>query len=139
MLNKEEYMNELLEFACTDNKFAITKDGKLRECRGVRCNECALESDGMDSCDDLRRKWMEQEYKEPHVDWSKIPVDTPILVRSNEKHAWIRRYFAKYENGSVHAWEQGATSWSAERPAYICDWKYAKLAESEDQNVDKQD
>ena len=69
MLNKEEYMNELLEFACTDNKFAITKDGKLRECRGVRCNECALESDGMDSCDDLRRKWMEQEYKEPHVDW----------------------------------------------------------------------
>ena len=93
----------------------------------------------MDSCDDLRRKWMEQEYKEPHVDWSKIPVDTPILVRSNEKHAWIRRYFAKYENGSVYAWEQGATSWSAERPAYICDWKYAKLAESEDQNVDKQD
>lgn len=44
MLNKEKYMNELLEFACTDNKLAITKDGKLRECRGVRCNECAFET-----------------------------------------------------------------------------------------------
>lgn len=78
MLNKEKYMNELLEFACTDNKFAITKDGKLRECRGVRCNECAFENDGMASCGDSRRKWMEQEYKEPQVDWSRVPVDTRL-------------------------------------------------------------
>ena len=132
MLNKERYMNELLEFACTDNKFAITKDGKLRECRGVRCNECALESDGMASCSDLRRKWMEQEYKEPPVDWNKIPVDTPILVRHSESDEWDRRYFAKYENGLVYAWEQGATSWSAEDSDDVCDWKYAELAESED-------
>ena len=138
MLNKERYMNELLEFACTDNKFAITKDGKLRECRGVRCNECAFESDGMASCSDSRRKWIEQEYKEPPVDWNKIPVDTPILVRHSEFNEWDRRYFAKYENGLVYAWEQGATSWSVEDSDTVCDWKYAKLAESEDQNVDKQ-
>lgn len=139
MLNKEKYMNELLEFACTDNKLAITKDGKLRECRGVRCNECAFENDGMASCGDSRRKWMEQEYKEPPVDWSKIPVDTPILVRTTEKDAWIHRYFAKYENEIVYAWGCGATSWSAEDSDNACKWKYAKLAESEDQNVDKQD
>jgi hypothetical protein len=28
----------------------------------------------------------------------------------------------------VYAWKQGTTSWSAEDPAYVCDWKYAKLA-----------
>mgnify|MGYP000119719933 FL=1 len=132
MLNKEKYMNELLEFACTDNKLAITKDGKLRECRGVRCNECAFENDGMASCDNSRRKWMEQEYKEPQVDWSRVPVDTPILVRHSESCGWDRRYFAKYNNGLVYAWKQGTTSWSAEDPAYVCDWKYAKLAESEE-------
>lgn len=68
----------------------------------------------------------------PFTDWSEVPVDTPILVRQTEEHAWIHRYFAKYENGTVYAWEQGATSWSVEKPAYICDWKYAKLAESEE-------
>lgn len=132
MLNKEKYMNELLEFACTDNKLAITKDGKLRECRGVRCNECAFENDGMASCGNSRRKWMEQEYKEPQADWSRVPVDTPILVRHSESCGWDRRYFAKYNNGLVYAWKQGTTSWSAEDPAYVCDWKYAKLAESEE-------
>lgn len=138
MLNKEKYMNELLEFACTDNKFAITKDGKLRECRGVRCNECALESDGMDSCGVLRRKWMEQEYKEPPVDWSKIPVDTPILVRDSELFAWSKEHFAKYEDETVYTWDYGKTSWST-YDGKMSSYKYAMLPESEDQNENKQD
>jgi hypothetical protein len=132
MLNKEKYMNELLEFACTDNKFAITKDGKLRECRGVRCNECAFENDGMASCGDSRRKWMEQEYKEPHVDWSKIPVDTPILVRNEGVgKEWEKRYFARYIDGKIYAWPIGTTSWSHGNKA-VSTWDYAKLAESEE-------
>lgn len=138
MLNKEKYMNELLEFACTDNKFAITKDGKLRECRGVRCNECALEGDGMDSCGVLRRKWMEQEYKEPPVDWSKIPVDTPILVRDSELFAWSKEHFAKYEDETVYTWDYGKTSWST-YDGKMSSYKYAMLPESEDQNENKQD
>lgn len=85
------------------------------------------------------RDWADNEYGKPPVDWSKVPVDTPIMVRATDEGTWIHRYFAKYENGSVYAWEQGATSWSVERPAYVCDWKYAKLAESEDHNVNKQD
>lgn len=138
MLNKEKYMNELLEFACTDNKFAITKDGKLRECRGVRCNECAFENDGMASCGDSRRKWMEQEYKEPHVDWSKIPVDTPILVRDSELFAWSKEHFAKYEDETVYTWDYGKTSWST-YDGKMSSYKYAMLPESEDQNENKQD
>ncbi|MFR1251544.1 MAG: hypothetical protein ACLSCZ_10975 [Ruminococcus sp.] len=138
MLNKEKYMNELLEFACTDNKFAITKDGKLRECRGVRCNECAFENDGMASCGDSRRKWMEQEYKEPQVDWSRVPVDTPIYVRYRSSDEWEKKHFAKFENNYVYAWSDGKTSWSTTNGSTMV-WEHAKLAESEDQNENKQD
>lgn len=62
------------------------------------------------------------------VDWSKIAVDTPILV-SNDNKEWFKRYFAKYENGNVHAWLNGKTSWSANCEFSIGYWGYAKLAE----------
>lgn len=77
-------------------------------------------------------KWANSEYVEPPIDWSKVAVDTPILVKDIESDAWTRRYFAKYENETVYAWDDGATSWSAEGDSDIASWKYAKLAESED-------
>lgn len=66
------------------------------------------------------------------VDWSKVAVDTPILVRDSEEEAWRKRHFAKYENGIVYAWGYGATSWSAYGSDNIIDWEMAKLAESEE-------
>ena len=69
--------------------------------------------------------------KEPKVDWSKVEVDTPILVRDFEGSDWFRRHFAKYENGTVYAWDGGDTSWSG--GDVMTDWKYAKLAESEEE------
>ena len=36
--------------------------------------------------------------EEPEIDWYKVAVDTPILVRDSEDEEWQRRYFAKYEN-----------------------------------------
>ena len=71
----------------------------------------------------------EEECEEPETDWSKVEVDTPILVRDIEYNRWIKRYFAKYENGLIYAWNGGATSWSTDA---ITDWAYAKLAEMED-------
>ena len=79
------------------------------------------------------KKWANSEYVEPPVDWSKVAVDTPILVRDSEKESWRKRYFAKYENGIVYAWENGATSWSVYR-SNITDGGMAKLAESEEKN-----
>lgn len=80
--------------------------------------------------DDLN--WLFTEYKEPEVDWSKVKVDTPILVRDFEKAAWERRYFSKFKNGEVYAWNGGLTSWTADDEKNVCIWKYAKLAESEE-------
>ena len=69
---------------------------------------------------------------EPEVDWSKVAVDVPILVRNHPEAAWVRRYFAKYEDGKIYVWSSGATSWSVEGRDNVFNWEYAKLAEVED-------
>lgn len=62
------------------------------------------------------------------IDWSKVEVDTPILV-SNDNKEWIKRYFVRYEDGNVYGWLNGKTSWTATGELSIGHWNYAKLAE----------
>ena len=63
------------------------------------------------------------------VDWSKVKVDTPILVRQHEQDEWEKRHFAYFKDGRVCAWLCGATSWSADYEGDTTDWNLAKLAE----------
>lgn len=63
------------------------------------------------------------------VDWSKVEIDTPILVKNHDEDAWEKRYFAFFEDGNVYAWISGTTSWTACIAGGATDWKYAKLAE----------
>ena len=63
------------------------------------------------------------------VDWSKVKVDTPILVRELEGCPWRKRYFAFFDGRTVHAWKYGATSWSAEHDRNTHSWEQVKLAE----------
>ena len=129
MLNREKYAKEIAEIACNGKHIAIVA-GKPMLCCEASCDTCDIEYD----CTRGLKEWANSEYVEPQVDWSRVPVDTPILVRDSESSEGKRRYFAKYKNNMVYAWEAGATSWSAGSPAHMTDWKYAKLAESEDQN-----
>lgn len=62
------------------------------------------------------------------VDWSKVPVDTPILVSLDDK-LWLCRYFADFKNGIVYTWSSGATSWSVPGRERKDAWSFAKLAE----------
>ena len=85
-----------------------------------------------DVCNSLTILWLMEEYeepKEPETDWSKVKVDTPILVKNSEDKMWRKRHFAKYKNGNVYAWSDGLTSWTAYD---MMVWKYAKLAENEE-------
>ena len=69
-------------------------------------------------------------YKEEHeIDWYKVAVDTPILIKDSENDYWHERHFAKYVNGIVYAWNDGKTSWTENG---VKAWKYAKLAEEGD-------
>jgi hypothetical protein len=63
------------------------------------------------------------------VDWSKVKVDTPILVKDYADKTWKKRHFACFKNGRVYAWQGGETSWSVTNERCITNWCFAKLAE----------
>ena len=71
---------------------------------------------------------MRMEFREV-TDWSKVPVDTKVLV-SDDGEEWNRRHFAKYEDGKVYCFNDGYTSFTIVNYAYLSNatsWEYAKL------------
>lgn len=133
MTNREKYGNEIMELAVNNLSLGL-RGGKPTLCTKIRCEDCDFNEESTGECKGGAygfREWLNSEYIEPPVDWSKVAVDTPILVRDLEWREWAKRYFAKYENGLVYAWGNGRTSWSAGGKDYVTNWKYAKLAESE--------
>lgn len=129
MLNIEKFYDELRELKVMPLCFSMI-DGRLEACTG-QCACCQFDK-GEPDCAENCKKWLFSEYKEPEVDWSKVKVDTPIQVRESEQNPWLKRYFAKFKDGKVYAWDSGKTSWSIEDKTGMLCWKYAKLAESED-------
>ena len=123
MKNYEKYADEIKEYngdsICSD--FIMPNILKSEDC-DIDCTKCRM----------LQVLWLLENYKEPETDWSKVEVDTPILVRNDDyaTTSWLRRYFAEYDDGVVYAWNCGCTSWSE---TVMTPWKYAKLAESEDE------
>lgn len=132
MLNIEHYKHILIQKGILNpHKLALVK-GQFQNCKGgTICNDCLFNNNNL-SCTAIALEWLFSEYKEPEVDWSKVKVDTPILVRDYEGSEWIKRYFAKFADGKVYAWKYGATSWTANNEYAVRSWKYAKLAESEE-------
>lgn len=128
MLNIEEYKDKLIELGVINPKILAKVKGKLNVCESIFCIDC--DYSGVPECYDEVKDWLFSEYEEPEVDWSKVKVDTPILVTSSEDAIYLKRYFAKFENGKVYAWKYGATSWTANNEYAVSSWKYAKLAES---------
>ena len=124
MTNLEKYAEEIKNYKddnfCSD--FVIPVILKGCECFSS-CEQCRM----------LQTIWLMEEYGEPETDWSKVEVDTPILVRTDEATPWVRRFFAKYEDGIVYVWNLGRTSWSATNDKDVSAWPYAKLAEREEE------
>ena len=120
MKNYEKYADKIKNYGydsfCDDfiQPYILKQNG----CGGMDCEQCNM----------IQMIWLMKEYEEPKVDWSKVKVDTPILVSESEDGDWYRRYFAKYKNGKVFAWSDGRSSWNE---TDVRAWNYAKLAESE--------
>lgn len=133
MTNREKFAEQILDIACGGSKIAVNKATlELTSCYKLACKNCLFSFGNVD-CRDARKKWANSEYVEPPVDWSKVVVDTPILVRDNSFSKWGKRYFAKYENGIVYAWSNGTTSWSGDR---CTAWELAKLPERSEHGTD---
>ena len=124
MKNYEKYADEIREYngdsICRDFIEPYILKSINAKCTDISCVKCNT----------YRMIWLLEDYEEPETDWSKVEVDTPILVRDLGDEEWKKRYFAKYEYGDVYAWDNGRTSWTVD---FITKWKYAKLAESEEE------
>ena len=125
MKNYEKYADEIKGYDgfnfCRD--FVKPRILKPRDCANTNCDQCKM----------LQILWLLEEYEEPEepkIDWGKVEVDTPILVRHTEDEKWCKRHFAKCDKyGLVYTWKSGRTSWTE---GDLSVWNYAKLAESEE-------
>ena len=133
MKNREKYKNELVD--------AIKKDGRV--CGFVKNHgvaqmlrkdiESLCEMDCI-TCGTALQLWLDEEYEEPEVDWSKVPVDTLVRVRNRAEDKWLLRYFKEigdeHLNCRYFTWPGGTTSKTAE--GSCIEWKYCELVEDED-------
>lgn len=122
MKNREKFKDELLE-SCTSGAFDTFFDKYISPVY----HRCTYSDTTLDKIIILTMLWLDEEYEAPEVDWSKVKVDTPILV-SVDGNRWHHRYFAEYCDGIVYAFDDGATSWTSNEKT---GWEYAKLAESQ--------
>ena len=129
MTNYEKYKEIIdLTFEHREN-IALNKDTKeVVSCWKLTCDNCLFSGcrNAPYPCDLNRIRWLVSEYKEPEIDWSKVPIDTPVLV-SGDGVNWERRYFVrKPAEAMFGVYSNGATSWSAD--GYVAWYRYAKLA-----------
>lgn len=129
MTNREKYLDEILA-AMPWGKF----NNEFDYCENHECDECDFDT-GQRSCRKEAMVWLQAEAIEDlEVDWSQVPVDTPIWVRDDKDDEWEPQHFAKYEGGFIHTWYDGMTSWTAN--GYTVGWKYAKLAKEASNDKD---
>lgn len=132
MKNREKYREEIVKNAreidkggcdfINRNVFPTFGDGV--SCSSIDCAWCRF----------LSGIWLDEEYEEPEVDWSNVPVDTLVRVRDFESEEWTLRYFkgidGEFPGSKFMAWDGGSTS----KTAYgeYTRWKYCELVEDED-------
>lgn len=121
MTNREKFKDEL-DAILIDRIGA--KYGKPVACLKFDCTQCDFRGGG---CKDKAKEWLNAEYQDPPVDWSKVPIDTPVLASEDGKR-WYRRYFAGIWNGKPNTYDLGVTSWSTDDQRTSA-WKYMKFAE----------
>lgn len=83
-------------------------------------------------CNQRKKDWLDQPVFDPEkdIDWSKVPVDTPVLVWNLEDCSY-NRYFSGIKDGRFGAYADGCTSWSSVT-GNICYWSHCKLYRQED-------
>ena len=106
---------------------------KVVLCPEIACAECLFFKRGSAGCGVRMMEWLVAEYVEPEVNWSEIPIDTPVLA-AMDKAKWYNFYFAGTDDrGNTYVYSYGRTSWSS-KTAYDGDTvkvPYIKLAEVE--------
>ncbi len=137
--NYEHYKQDIDRFINGSvRSFGLHKtDYEIGSCLSLNCGDCLfsnVNNDDDSNCNARTIKWLVSEYKDPaeNVDWSKVPVDTPVLVRETQDDEWHNRYFAYFKDGNVYTFANGVTSWSDQGSRAVTQWSYTKLANPKD-------
>ena len=110
--------------------FAVDKrTGKVKTCSKWDCVNCLFYESN--DCIKAREDWLDQPVfdHEKDIDWSKVPVDTPVIVWNTDEE--YRRYFSGIKDGRFFAYADGRTSWSS-TTGNICSWSHCNLYRQED-------
>lgn len=101
MKNYEKYKDLVIE--------SFKENSPCRLCNTAFRGKCIPQT-----CKEGRERitqWLDEEY-EPQIDWSKVPVDTPVIVYCCDEA--LPRYFANYDGECIYTFDSGRTSWSKE-------------------------
>lgn len=113
MLNKEKYAKEILDIACNGNSVSM-RNGVLCSCDTINdCAYCDFYNKEI-SCGITIKEWANSEYKEPEIDWSKVPVDTPLVIATSDGKVIYRHFaFIHFDlEDVICVYENGRTSFS---------------------------
>lgn len=125
MTNYKCYKESIDSILQRGENIAFNIDTKeVVSCQELSCVNCLFNEN--DNCDVNKIKWIVAEYVDPEIDWTKVPINTPVLV-SNDRINWVRRYFAEViETGTIYVvYAGGTTRWSSN--GWMEQYKYAKL------------
>ena len=127
MTNYEHYKEQMERITRLGRCVAMNATtGEIVCCADINCNECLFQGSEDANCSQKAFEWADEEYKEPEIDWSKVPIDTPVLV-SDDGVNWERRYFVRRTAEAMfYVYSNGATSWSTD--SCVTWYRYAKLA-----------
>ena len=136
MTNREHYSEQIIDICAKGGRPIINTD-RLTGCYSHDCSGChnwykspVIFGAGFCKAQENFTEWLEEEYDQT-VDWSKVPVDTPILVKDERSSdEWFERHFAYYQDGEVYAWKNGRTSYTSQQDQPSV-WQYAKLYKQE--------
>lgn len=124
MLKCEKYI-DVIASAMTNTKCKFVKEEilKIDYCDGLlNCNECR----------EKVKQWLLEEYVESEIDWSKVPVDTPVMVRDTVNKKWSERHFVCYMPSDNYPFLAFSYGDKRETANGVDKWKYCKLAEGVD-------
>jgi hypothetical protein len=133
--NFEHYKDEII-------KLLFYGTGK-EECDFIRKNILKVRNcyDSKISCSDCReknKKWLDQPYEEPviEIDWTRVPVDTPVWVNNYDGGVEFRRHFKEYKDDvdcKFICYDDGRSSFTVTNSDItISHWFNCRLAREED-------
>lgn len=107
-----------------------TVSGEITPCSKILACASLCEFAKGEDCGLKRMEWLSDEYID--IDWSKVEVDTLILV-SNDGNTWAYRYFAGEFFGRLYTFPFDHKS-NDNKQMNLIEWKFGRLIEEEEED-----